>query len=89
LPASPRPYAGFRSNCLFYSGAKCGKCIQRCPAGAISEKGHDKVKCFNCLIEMKEKARQAGLLPDYIGTDIIGCGFCQVGVPCESRIPLK
>ena len=89
LPASPRPYADFRSNCLFYRGAKCGKCIQRCPGGAISEKGHDKVKCFNCLIEMKEKARQAGLLPDYIGTDIIGCGFCQVGVPCESRIPLK
>jgi epoxyqueuosine reductase len=89
LPASPRPYDSFRANCLFYSRGKCGKCIKRCPAGAISEKGHDKIKCFQCLIGMKEKARQAGVLEDYIGTDIIGCGFCQVGVPCESGIPVK
>jgi epoxyqueuosine reductase QueG len=31
---------------------KCGKCIPRCPAGALSEDGHNKLKCRNYLFEV-------------------------------------
>ena len=48
----PQPYfrtytneKGPYSNCLFYVGVNCNACIKRCPAGAITEQGHDKIKC--------------------------------------------
>ena len=40
LPASPRTAKSPYSNCLFYVGINCRACINRCPAGAITEKGH-------------------------------------------------
>ncbi len=88
LPASPRPYANHLANCLFYSQGNCGKCIPRCPAQAISEKGHDKIKCQAYLNGMREVMAKEGKLEGYLGRTYIGCGFCQVGVPCENRIPL-
>ena len=39
---SDEPY----SNCLFFADGTCDSCIDKCPAGAITEKGHDKHKCF-------------------------------------------
>jgi epoxyqueuosine reductase len=88
FPASPKPYANYLANCLFYSRGTCGKCIQRCPAQAISEKGHDKIKCKAYLDGMREMIAKAGKLEGYLGRDYIGCGFCQVNVPCEKQIPL-
>ena len=44
LPASPREAKSPYSNCLFYVGVNCKACISRCPARAITEKGHDKKK---------------------------------------------
>lgn len=57
----------------------CGACVKNCPAGAISlEKGKDHYLCSKFLDRtMKEHH------PRY------GCGKCQVGVPCEGRIPVK
>jgi len=45
LPASLRTAESPYSNCLFYANNTCDECIARCPAGAITEKGHDKAKC--------------------------------------------
>ncbi|MDP2662574.1 MAG: epoxyqueuosine reductase, partial [Dehalococcoidia bacterium] len=45
LPASPRSYSNHTANCPFYVDGSCGACIQRCPAGAITAQGHDKVRC--------------------------------------------
>ena len=44
LTPTPRPYADHHEWCLFHAGGKCRACMKRCPAGAISEKGHDKVQ---------------------------------------------
>ena len=48
----------------------------------MSEKGHDKLKCKSYL----NMTRQ--YVPDHFGFEGYGCGFCQTGVPCESRIPV-
>jgi epoxyqueuosine reductase QueG len=86
LPASGRTCTDHYSNCLFYVDGSCKACIERCPAGAISEQGHDKFKCMGYL-------RDIGYLPmpDTYNdkTSIAGCGLCQTKVPCEYRIPAK
>jgi epoxyqueuosine reductase len=88
LKPSVRPYTNYLENCLFYTTGKCGKCISRCPGGAISEKGHDKLKCFVVLFEKQkpwiEGAHGSGFIGKYAG-----CGLCQCGVPCSVRIPAK
>jgi epoxyqueuosine reductase len=51
--------------------------------GAISRSGRDKVKCMKYLEVTKQYASKNFGFVGY------GCGFCQSGVPCESRIPSK
>jgi epoxyqueuosine reductase QueG len=89
LPVTPRKYANHYANCLFLTKGTCKKCADRCPAGAISEKGHDKGKCGAHLNKMREIAIAKGRIQEFIGKAYLGCGFCQTGVPCEDRIPLK
>jgi epoxyqueuosine reductase len=87
LAATPRPYKNHLSNCLFYRNGTCGRCIQRCPAGAISEKGHDKIKCLEYLFNGTRSALQEmGRYEGYLGY-YPACGMCQTKVPCESMIP--
>jgi epoxyqueuosine reductase len=88
LQPSIRPYANYLENCLFYSTGKCGKCIRRCPGGALSEKGHDKLKCFENVFEKQKPWSEGAHGPGYIGS-YAGCGLCQTGVPCAGRIPVK
>ena len=84
LPSSPRPYSRPYEYCLFFNSDACGRCIGRCPAGAIGPSGHDKAKCRSFLYETV-RPRLSGLWPDLTGA--YGCGLCQAGVPCEKRIP--
>lgn len=79
VPASPRPYQDHHAYCLFFAKGTCGKCIDRCPVGAITKEGHNKEKC-------KTKGDDVS---DRYGFESRCCGLCQVGVPCESRIPVK
>jgi epoxyqueuosine reductase len=87
LEPSTRPYPHHLSNCLFYAMGKCGKCIDRCPGGAISEKGHDKLKCFEILYKTQKPWLEGTHGQGYIGK-YAGCGLCQTGVPCENHIPV-
>lgn len=82
LTPTPRPYTSPTENCRFYRDGSCGACIRRCPAEAITEKGHDKVRCATYLMTEVGPARKA----EY-GVEIVGCGLCQSGVPCQDRIP--
>jgi epoxyqueuosine reductase QueG len=85
IAPTPRPYADddHQAYCLFYSQGICGQCISRCPVGALSADGHDKQKCRAHLTATRE----------YVGREYgfegYGCGLCQTGVPCESKIPTR
>ncbi|MCK9362685.1 MAG: epoxyqueuosine reductase [Syntrophales bacterium] len=83
IPPSVRLYTDHHAYCLFYLDGSCGKCIERCPAGAITSKGHDKEKCAAYAHNVSSKAIQ-----ERFGFETSGCGLCQVGVPCEAKIPL-
>ena len=84
LTPSERKYGNHQENCLFFRYEKCGRCISRCPAGAITEKGHDKDKCAAYLHShaLKAKIREYGLKDPPSS-----CGLCQTNVPCEHQIP--
>jgi len=82
IPPTPRPYRNHHEYCLFYSKGACGKCIRRCPAGALTSKGHDKTKC-----RQHTHVTTAEYVKSKFGFSAYGCGLCQTGVPCESRIP--
>ncbi|MFC1909631.1 epoxyqueuosine reductase [Chloroflexota bacterium] len=82
LPASPRTARDHHANCRFYADGSCKICVTRCPSGALSEQGHDKVKCRDYLTGLEA-------LKEEYGVKITGCGFCQTKVPCEFRNPVK
>ena len=72
LPPDKREYENIYEYC-----SMCGKCVKNCPANAITlENGKEHYLCSAFLEKTSEKCK-----PRY------GCGKCQVGVPCESRIP--
>lgn len=86
LKPSKKIYPHYRANCLYYFNKTCKACVSRCPVGAITEKGHDKDKCFEyfspsgkCIVGLAKKAEY--------GVEITGCGLCQTKVPCEFEIP--
>jgi len=82
ISPSERSYSDHHAYCLFYSKGTCGECIPRCPTGAISQTGHDKIKCSKYL----DMTRQ--YVKTHYGFKGYGCGLCQTNVPCESRIPI-
>jgi ferredoxin len=83
ISATPRPYEDHHAYCLFFAqDGACGKCISRCPVGAITEKGHDKVACEKYLREVV-----ADYVSSHFGFKGHGCGLCQCNVPCESEMP--
>lgn len=83
LEPTPRPYTRHNEWCLFHANGKCRACMKRCPAGAISEKGHDKVKCKTYIRSITAPHVEENQL----GFRVNSCGLCQVRVPCESRNP--
>lgn len=56
---------------------RCGECIKRCPAGAVTEKGMDVQICLNYYNDE--------ITPRY--SPRYGCGKCQTAVACENIIP--
>jgi epoxyqueuosine reductase QueG len=78
---TPRPYDDHRAYCLFFTQGTCRACVARCPVGAVTEAGHDKTICSEHLTATEDHVEL------HYGFEGYGCGLCQTGVPCESRIP--
>lgn len=82
IEPSARPYSHHNEYCLHYAGSQCKKCAERCPAEAITPKGHDKEKCREfTLVKMGAYCREHYKIEAY------GCGLCQTKVPCEYKLP--
>jgi epoxyqueuosine reductase len=84
LKPSGRTYPHPHANCLYYFDRSCKACAARCPAGAITDKGHNKEKCsayFRTVVGPAKKTEY--------GVTITGCGLCQTKVPCEFEIPKR
>jgi len=83
LPISTRPYSSPFEYCTM-----CGACQKHCPAQAIDVgrgiiNGKDQAACAAFV--------QASKRPPHGPENKIrlGCGKCQVSVPCEDRIPIR
>lgn len=80
IAPNPRPYSNHSQVRSDYCDTLCGRCIGRCPAEAISQKGRDSTLCSHYLL-----GSISSRLPQ--GARLIGCGKCQTSVPCEARYP--
>jgi hypothetical protein len=83
IEPTPRPYEDHHAYCLHFSHGVCRKCAARCPADALDETGHDKVKCGAHV-----RGPCARHVEAEYGFKGYGCGLCQTLVPCESGIPV-
>jgi epoxyqueuosine reductase QueG len=83
LEETPRPYENVFQYCPWMKDGSCGSCIERCPAGAITDKGMDKHRCRQHLLN-SEQAREAKEKFNYTYN---ACGKCLTNVPCEDRVP--
>ena len=81
IQPSAGEYEDHHAHCLYYAKGTCLECVHRCPAGAISEAGHDKERCSKYLRATRKYVESS------FGFNGYGCGLCQTGVACESRIP--
>ena len=86
LSVSPRTVENPYSNCLFYISG-CKACIIRCPAGAITESGHDKIRC---QAYQRDEIGYPAKTKEYDdNVSMAGCGLCQTKVPCEFLNPTR
>jgi ferredoxin len=80
-----RKYETHTEWCSYYRDGSCGVCIDRCPIGAITKNGHDKVACKAYEDRLRETMIIEGRMqPPYM----LCCGLCQTGVPCQDRVPV-
>lgn len=82
LRPTPRAYEGHLDWCAYHADGTCGDCIRRCPAGAITERGHNKERCDAYLTRVVGRFAK-----EFVGERTPGCGLCQSAVQCESGVP--
>ena len=89
IEPTPRPYHGLHDYCLFYARGTCGRCMERCPSGAITPQGHDTRVCRDYLSNVTKPWVEKTFGFTGRAFDTNACGLCQTGVPCEAGIPRR
>lgn len=62
--------------CIYKRNGKCKKCVDNCPAKALTLEGFDRFKCYGQCMKNIE----------VYGVDV--CGKCASGVPCSINAPV-
>lgn len=81
-PDSPREDEA----CLWKKNRACGICIKRCPAGALTEDGFDRNRCYKQCLKNADIHKSfgssygAGADGEEFGSEV--CGKCVAGLPC-------
>jgi epoxyqueuosine reductase len=99
LEVTPRKSDEPYGNCPHYANDTCDECIAKCPTGAITSDGHDKLDCHlygkKVREEMLRRPFASMLKPHrrrFNGVErtiySVGCALCQFGVPCMDRNPM-
>jgi len=84
IEPTSRPYDNHHAYCLHFTENICRQCIPRCPVKALSEAGHDKMRCM----QYTELTMNKYILKEY-GFNTYACGLCQCNVPCMDKIPTR
>jgi epoxyqueuosine reductase QueG len=82
-----------QENCLYKRNGSCRLCIEKCPVGALTTEGFDRVKCF---AQCRENARvhrglgnsyasKPGQAAEESGSEV--CGKCLISLPCTFKCP--
>jgi len=79
------PLVTAEHTCLLKAGKPCGKCIERCPVGALTADGFDRRKCWERLNENRDTLDYLSDLP--ASTHV--CGKCAAMLPCSFNNPVK
>ena len=60
----------------------CGKCVEACPAGALTPQGAvDASRCLSCLLIENHAEQLPDWVGDVIGDRVVGCDECQLCCP--------
>jgi epoxyqueuosine reductase QueG len=71
---------GAEETCLYKYNQSCTACVKRCAAGALTESGFDRRKCYSVLLQNARNYKAEGL------ADV--CGKCVSVVPCSFQNPV-
>ena len=64
----------------------CGKCVEACPAGALTPQGAvDASRCLSCLLIENHAEQLPDWVGDVIGDRVVGCDECQLCCPHNAR----
>lgn len=60
----------------------CGKCVEACPAGALSANGAaDASRCLSCLLIENHDDELPAWVGEVVGNRVVGCDDCQLCCP--------
>ena len=94
MKPTPRTYTSNRAYCLYFKDGSCAQCVARCPVNSVrklEDGGRNKVPCQNHLLLGTPPGTPNSTrahLNERLGINAHGCGLCQTGVLCATRIPI-
>ena len=75
--------------CLYKRGMGCLKCVEVCPAGALSTDGFNRFMCNEALYRNKELYdSEVHVYDDLVPEETELCGKCSSGMPCSLHAPV-